>query len=143
MKETATIVSMEGKTITLTKTDAGACASCSSSAFCKAKDQLFTASNPQGFELNVGDRVDIYMPSGKTILSGFMLLILPLIFFLVFFILAKTLFGIADEGMRALIGIGGVAFGFLFSFAYSRLTRRTSMPEIVGIAEGENDCSSC
>jgi hypothetical protein len=45
--------------------------------------------------------------------------------------------------MRALIGIGGGAFCFLFSFAYPRRTRRTSMPEIVGIAEGENDCSSC
>jgi len=121
----------------VTRKDDGSCASCSSNAFCAVKDQTFTALNTKGLSLREGDRVEIYLPSGKTILSGFMTLIVPLIFFLVFFLLSGPVLGLTNEGAKVLAGIIGVAFGFLVSLLYSRLTQKKNMPEVIGIANDD------
>ena len=137
MKETATIISTEGKTATLTKTDQGACESCASSAFCSAKTQFFHAANPKSFALQPGDKVEVYIPSGKTVLAGFMLLIMPLMLFAVVFILSKSLFGIVNEGARAFLGLMGIAAGFGINYLYSKFRKNKTLPEILGFSAEE------
>jgi len=132
MTETATVHSIEGDIIKMGCGRAEGCASCSSS-FCSADTHLFEAINPKQLEIKTGDLVDIYIPPGKAIFAGFLVLIVPLLLFAAGYLITGSVVAGASEGIRAVIGIAGLAAGFLLSFAYSKKRKADSMPVIVSV----------
>ena len=110
-----------------------ACKSCSGNSFCNIKVREIEARLPGQLEIAVGDTVEIYLPPGKTIFAGFMVMILPLLLFGLFFYAAGGLLPSAGEGIKVLAGVGGLALGFLSSWLYARLTNRRNLPEITRI----------
>lgn len=130
MKETATVMKIENERLTLGCIETESCASCGAHGLCNVNARTFEAKNPQGLALKTGDKVEIYMPSGKTVGTAFLVLIVPLLLFILFFQLAGTLLGWESEGMRALAGIAGMASGFLISFLYSRGKHKKDLPVI-------------
>jgi len=121
----------DGKIVVGCSAENGSCASCAGHAFCSVKGRSYEVSNPENLSLAPGDFVDIYLPPGRTILTGFLVLIVPLLLFLLFFILSGRLFDIRDEGIRALAGLAGMAAGFAGTFLYSRKNRRITLPVIL------------
>ena len=112
--------------------DAGACKSCGGSAFCSVKERTFKAANSNNLDLKEGDEVSVFLPPGQTVLAAFMVMILPLLLFILFFIIGGRIFPSLSEGIKVLFGLVGLAGGFLISFIYSRLTRKTRVPVITG-----------
>ncbi|MBN2050150.1 MAG: SoxR reducing system RseC family protein [Spirochaetales bacterium] len=135
MTETAKIITIDGDTA-LVGCDAAsdACHSCAGSPFCNLKERTYEALVNPGINVTSGDRVRVYLPPGKTIISGFMVLILPLLLFLLFYFLSGRLLGLKDEGLRALCGVFGLFLGFGGSFFFARKNRKKHMPLIVGKA---------
>lgn len=134
MTETAIVRSLDGEVIKLACGHNEGCCSCSSS-FCSADTHLFEATNPKGFELKTGDTVDIYLPPGKTVMAGFLVLILPLLLFAAAYLISGQLIDDATEGSKAIFGLLGLAGGFFFSFSFSKKRKASSMPVIVSVKE--------
>lgn len=135
MTEKATVITSDGVTALLgCSIDSQTCKSCAGSPFCNVRERTYEAVIDPGVSVSEGDPVRVYLPPGKTILAGFMVLILPLILFLLFFTAAGRFFGVAGEGLKALFGVFGLGLGFLISFLFSRVTRKKNMPRIIGKA---------
>lgn len=134
MVETGIVNSVNGSIAEIGCGPNEGCESCSSS-FCSEEKRVFEAINSKGLELNTGDLVDVYLAPGKTVLAGFLVLIVPLILFGTGFLLAGSLINDATEGTQALFGLGGLAVGFYGSFAYSKKRREKSMPVIESIRQ--------
>ena len=132
MTETAVVRSIEGNIIKMGCEPAEGCSTCSSS-FCSAEKRVFEAINHKGLDIVEGDIVDVYLAPGKTVLAGFLVLIVPLLLFAAGYLLAGKLSSEASEGFRAVIGIAGLAAGFLLSFSYSRKQKAQNMPTIVAV----------
>ena len=131
MKDRATVRNIDGERVTLVcGTDAG-CTNCKAGSLCSAKTREVSAVNRRGITLHQGDTVEFFLPPGRTILAGFIVLILPLITFIAAFLAAGTLFPESGEGLRALIGLGGLAAGFGIGFLYNVFTKKKSVPEIL------------
>ena len=75
--------------------------------------------------------VEIEVPGGRAVLSGLLLLVVPLLLFLPFYHLPR-LFGLqAGEGLRVLCGLLGVAAGFLVNLIGPLRKKAQARPEIV------------
>ena len=135
MTETARVSNIDGRTVTIACAGKGTCKSCSSS-FCATDQRIFEASNTKGFNINVGDTVDVYLAPGKTVAAGFLVLIVPLILFMVGYSVSGRLFSATSEGIQALFGLVGLAAGFGLSFLYGKKKRASNMPEIIRVREG-------
>jgi sigma-E factor negative regulatory protein RseC len=83
----------------------------------------------------VGDTVEIYLPPGKTIFAGFMVMILPLLLFALGFFLLGLGLPESGEGARVLGGLAGLILGFGISWLYARLTKTRDLPLVTEIAE--------
>ncbi|MBN1686178.1 MAG: SoxR reducing system RseC family protein [Spirochaetales bacterium] len=132
MTETAIVKSIDGDTVKMGCGLSEGCSSCSSS-FCSAEKRMFEAVNPKGLQIERGDLVDIYIPPGKAVAAGFLVLIVPLLLFVAAYLVAGRVVSGASEGVQALFGLIGLAAGFLLSFAYSRKKKAAGMPVIVSI----------
>ncbi len=130
MKETATVLEIEGTSVLCKFHEQEGCKSCKN-IFCKADDRVFTAENRNGLEVHPGDTVVVYLQGGKTIQSTFIVLISPLILFVLFFLLAQRGLKIENEIVKIVFGFFGLALGFLVSFLVSRKGKKTSLPLIV------------
>ncbi len=114
-----------------------ACKSCSGSGFCNIKIREIEVRNPRNLEVHPGDTIEIYLPPGKTIFAGFLVMIFPLLLFGLFFMLTGRIFPGTGEGIRVLAGVAGITAGFLISWAYSKLTNSRNIPEIVKVTDQE------
>ena len=132
MIENGTVVQIEDSIVTLRAVDQEKCKSCSGS-FCQVKEKLIKARNRSSLPIAEGDLVEIFLPTGKTIFAGFMILIFPLILFALFYMLSKTLPGFQTEGRQVLAGLVGLSSGFGISYLLFRLNRNPEMPEIKNI----------
>jgi positive regulator of sigma E activity len=130
MKETATVLEIEGTSVLCKFHEQEGCKSCKN-IFCKAGDRVFTAENRNGLDVHPGDTVVVYLQGGKTIQSTFIVLIAPLILFILFFLLAQGGLKLENEIVKIGFGFIGLALGFLVSFLVSRKGGKTSMPLIV------------
>lgn len=131
MKEVGTVNRIEGESVYLECGDTSACQGCSAGAFCKTKGREIEALNSRRIPLNTGDKIEIYLPPGRTIFSGFIVLIFPLLTFIFAFVAAGSALPESDEGTRALFGIAGLAAGFGVSFLYNRLAKQRNFPEVI------------
>jgi len=130
VKETGTINRIEGRTIYLNCGTTATCKSCSAGSSCKTGERETAAQNIHNLSLKAGDAIEIYFPPGKTIFSGFTILIFPLLTFIGAFALAGSLFPGSDEGTQAVFGVLGLAAGFGISILFSRLTAHRNFPEV-------------
>lgn len=112
-----------------------ACENCHSSLFCNNKNQTFEVRNPDSLEIREGDFIRIYLPPGKTILASAMLFVLPLVFFPVFYLIAPF----DNVFIKAFIGIGGGALGFLCSYFYFRKKKLEMMPTAVSLEKNPQE----
>jgi sigma-E factor negative regulatory protein RseC len=130
VKETGTINRIEGRTIYLNCGTSAACKSCSAGSACKTNERETAALNNHNLNLKAGDTIEIYLPPGKTIFSGFTILIFPLLTFIGVFVLAGRLLPGSDEGTQAVFGVLGLAAGFGISILFNRLTAHRNFPEV-------------
>lgn len=131
MTEKARVIDIDGSKATVECYDHQGCGSCSS-AFCNVKSRTYQASIPNGLDVNNGDSVVVHLPPSKAIYAGFLVLILPLVLFLIGYVIAAPL---ESEALRLLVGLGGLAVGFLGVLLMSRI-RPPQLPQIVGLDGG-------
>lgn len=124
MKQKATVLENKGEEI-LVGCDKTACEGCHASFFCTNKNNAFEALNPKKIEVKEGDKVELDMPSGKTIKTIFLSLGLPLIMFLPGYFIGKLF--TSKELLLALWGFGFIALGFLISGLYFRARRKNTL----------------
>lgn len=110
-----------------------ACKSCSGNSFCNIKEREIEARLPDEIEAAVGDTVELYLPPGKTILAGFMVMIVPLLLFGLLFFLTGRVWPASGEGFRVLGGVFGLIGGFGLSWLYAKITNAHNLPRITGI----------
>jgi positive regulator of sigma E activity len=103
-----------------------ACEGCHAGLFCNSKGQTFQVKNPNGLEIKKGDYVRIFLPPGKTIFSSVLLFALPLALFPVFYLIMPS----SNEILRAVVGLGGSALGFLIAYLFFRKKKESLMPFI-------------
>ena len=133
MTETATVLKNNGSTVLLgCGIDSETCKSCAGSAFCNVRERTYEAVLDAGITVQPGDTVRVYLPPGKTILAGFMVLIVPLILFLLFYFAAERFLAVEGEGQKALAGVCGLFLGFLMSYLLNRRKHTKNMPRIIG-----------
>ncbi len=132
MTETAIVRRIDGDIIKLACGQNEGCSSCASS-FCSVDTHEFEAVNPKELRVEAGDLVDIYLPPGKTVLAGFLVLIVPLLLFAAGYLIAGELLPETGEGIQAVSGLGGLVVGFLLSFTYSKKRKAASMPVIISV----------
>jgi len=132
MLEKATVIKVDDDIITLACGDSEGCSSCAAHGFCGGvNDKTFEAWNAKKIELAPGSRVEVNLPTGKTIGSAFMVMIFPLLLFFVFFYAVKMLFGNPGEGLQVVGGLIGIASGFGINFLLNRNPKKKDLPEII------------
>ncbi len=136
MTETTRVVEVHPKEVVLGCITTS-CESCAGNSFCNIQGKTFTAINPKKFTLNPGDTVDVYLPTGKTITSGFMILMVPLILFLVGLLSTRFIIPGASEGVQALGGFIGLAIGFLIGYIFGQIKKNSYQPVIVSLHGAE------
>ncbi|MGM0431077.1 MAG: SoxR reducing system RseC family protein [Spirochaetota bacterium] len=132
MKETATVVAVHTDHVVLRCVSSG-CTSCAGGASCNAKGKTFTASKPEDMHLKPGDTVDVYLHPGKTIASGFMILVFPLGMFLFGLFAIQYWVQGSGEGLQAIGGFSGLLAGFGIAYLFGRLKKRTHQPVVTSV----------
>ncbi len=116
MKQSVTVINADDKNKIIVGCDKTACEGCKGSMFCRNKESYFAVDNPANIQVKNGDKVDIDLPGGKTVLSVFISLAFPLILFIPGYYIASIF--TTRIGFLFLGGILGIASGFLFAAIY-------------------------
>ena len=135
MYERASVVTVNADDTVTVMCTTEACSNCQAGAFCSTKGKTFTAHNDTGIPLHTGDTVELYLPPGKTIIAGFIALLVPILLFPVGYYLPSLVSHDIAEWVRIIAGIGGIALGFGISRTFSRLKSREYTPQITRILE--------
>ncbi len=135
MTEQARIIHCSNDIVTLACIDDGSCSSCAGKGFCNVQGKEFTAVNSLHLDIAPGDDVEIFLPPGKTIFSGFMVMMVPLITFGAGYVLSSSLMPGAGELYHAGGGFLGLAAGFFIAYLYGRVQKKRSQPEITRIVK--------
>jgi len=139
MIEKGKILNIKDKTVTLSCADlSGGCKSCKASSFCSVANHTFNAVNRKNIDLKSGDLVEIHLPTGRTIFSGFMVLIFPLILFIIFYLAGSHLFSLG-EGISTFLGISGLAVGFGITAFYNKINKLQNTPNITKLLDREQE----
>ncbi len=142
MTEKGTIKSIDNDKIVIGCGDSGACKSCGSSGFCSVKERTYEAVNNRDLDLSEGDVVTVFLPPGQTVFAAFLVMIVPLLLFVLGFILSGRIFSGAGEGLKVLCGLAGLCLGFLTSFLYSRRASRARFPQVVSVVSKQGTGNS-
>ena len=134
MKETAKVVKIDKDEIILCFTEHEGCKECSSS-FCSIKEKLFTAANPKKLNLEEGMLVRVFLEPRRTIGYSSLVLIVPLLLFVLFYIGSQRLLDLASEILEIGIGALGLARGFLLSYVVMKKHRESATPVIEEIVD--------
>ena len=130
MQETAIITGIEEDKITVKVVQDEHCASCDSH-MCKAEGREFVAVDNAGLDLTIGDCVRVYFSPGKTILAGFMVLIVPCILFILFYFVSGAILSTSSQMLQSLFGVIGLAAGFVLSLVLKKKRGKEDLPEII------------
>lgn len=135
MTEQGTVIEIDGTQITLRCREEAKCQSCTSGLCGARKGRTISAVNRSGLTLKAGDEVAVFVPTGKTIAAGFMVLIFPLLVFALFYFLTGPVTGIRSEAVSVLAGFIGLVLGFLVTFVLGKVRKERDMPVVVGPAD--------
>jgi len=133
MTEIGRVKRIDGDRVLLQCKALTSCHACGNGS-CNAKGRDLTAANSKAFKIEIGEYVEVYLPSSQAIFSGFLVFIFPLLLFFTTFLAMEKAFGFG-QGTAMLAGLGGLVLGFFFSYLvarrYARLPEitRTVMPE--------------
>ena len=137
MTQRGTVREVNGDRIVVGCGRSGGCKNCSST-FCDAEDEsVFEVANPDSFNVHTGDSVELYLAPGKTILAGFMVLVLPLMLFAALYLVVSRLS--QSDALRAVCGLVGLAAGFCVNFLLKGSKITGSMPVIRGVRRLDAD----
>lgn len=132
MKQTVTIEEIkDGKM--MAGCDKSLCEGCKASFFCTSKKASFQVLNPEEIELKEGDKAVIDMPPGKTLLTVFMSLGLPLLLFIPGYFIGSLIS--ESEGVKLLASLLAVALGFAIAAIFFRVKKDKYTPRIIGKEE--------
>jgi positive regulator of sigma E activity len=132
MTETTRVMEVNGQEAVL-GCITSSCSSCAGNSFCNVQGKTFTAINPKRFPIHAGDTVEVYLPPGKTIASGFMILMFPLLLFLAGLLGIRFFVPGSSEGLQALGGFLGMAVGFMIGYLFGRIKNASYQPVIVSL----------
>ena len=136
MKQSVTVINADDKNKIIVGCDKTACEGCKGSMFCRNKESYFAVDNPSNIDVKNGDKVDIDLPGGKTVLSVFISLGLPLLLFVPGYYIAAIF--TARIGLLFLGGIVGIAFGFLIAAIYFHFMGEKYVPTLDKKSEDAN-----
>ncbi len=138
MTEITKVVSIDNQEVTLGCITTS-CKACSGNSFCNIQGKTFTAINTEDLPIRIGDTVDVFLPPGKTIFSGFMVLMFPLLMFLAGLLGVRALVDNASEGLQALGGFIGLSGGFLIGYIFGQVKKKSYQPIITGIRSSQEE----
>ncbi len=141
MYEQASVISIRKDGMITVSCQTHSCENCKSGAFCGTRDKNFIAYNGTNTKLTVGDTVELFLPPGKTVLAGFMTLLVPVLLFPIGYHLPLLFNAGVQEGIQIIGGIVGIAIGFLVSRTFSKLKGKEYTPKIVRIIQTEEKMS--
>ena len=110
--------------------DRNQCEGCKGSVFCQRKDTKIEIKDDGSTPVEIGEKVVLDLPSGKTVFSVFMSLGFPLLMFPLFYFLGTLLTG--SEVKLFFIGIAGVAIGFAISALFFHFRKGEYEPKLIG-----------
>lgn len=116
--------------------------------FWRVKVQEFQALNPKGIELNESDAVEYYIPEKETILASFVILILPIIFFLICFFFLDFV-GINSDKIKTLLSLIVLFMSFFINKLFKKIGLKETLPTITkkidkeSIKKMKKECSNC
>mgnify|MGYP004658714049 FL=1 len=111
-----------------------ACNACHAQMFCNNKTQTqYPARNDNNLDLRVGDRVSLFLPPGKTILSTVLLFALPLMLFPLGYLASGLLPVYMNEVQKALCGLGAMALAFVVAAVVNTRNKRSLMPIVQSV----------
>lgn len=108
MTETARVVAINGKTVSVVPLNVEVCLGCSND-HCKSQGSVFTVKNRKKFDLKTGDEVRIGASPAHQVLQAVFSLGFPLLSGVLVYAAFPSLMPFAGAGLRA-----GVALGALF-----------------------------
>ncbi|MBN2440410.1 MAG: SoxR reducing system RseC family protein [Spirochaetales bacterium] len=131
MNEKATICEInEDKIRVMFSGDCGeSCHHCSQSNH----KQSILVSNTSGLNIKIGDHVEIFASQGRTILAAFLIFIVPLLLFIPFYFIGRSITGTNNELIPFLCGILGIGVGFLINVAIKKIRKNRDLPDIVRV----------
>jgi positive regulator of sigma E activity len=130
MKEFGIVQEIEGSTALVRCEANDGCKACGSADSCTVEGKEFNVTFGSEYQLAPGDTVEIFLPPGRTMMAGFMVLIFPLITFIGGFILVDAIAPEASEGVKSVAGLAGLGLGFLTSWVYSRIGKEKYVPRV-------------
>lgn len=142
MTQTARVTRIEGSLARITYREPEGDKARSSRRFWGVREAEFQALIPEGLELKPDDYVEILITPGKSVLSAFWVLLLPLLFFPLVYLLAEKLFpGRFSDPLKGLMGLVGVALGFALNFLAATINKKRGrewLPVITRIISRES-----
>ncbi len=131
MTERAIVREIHDDSVMVECVENSGCDGCSSS-FCNVNARTFRAAITPEIPVKTGDQVEVFVPPSRAILSGFFVLIFPLLLF----VGAYLAFGfLENEATQVGAGLGGLFSGF--GLVYLIGSRRPNdLPRIVRVYRG-------
>ncbi len=138
MTTQAFVKTIKANNTVLVGCDSSSCTGCHAQMFCNNKTFTeFLARNDNKIALKEGDKVNLFLPPSKTILSTVLVFALPLALFPVGYFVGSYLNHFLAtpllEVQKALVGLGFMALAFVIAALISAKNKRSLMPVITGV----------
>lgn len=130
MREFGIVQEIDGLTALVRCEANEGCKACGSAGSCSVEGKEFSARFEPDVNLSPGDTVEIFLPPGRTMMAGFMVLIFPLMTFIGGFLVVGAILPEATEGVKSVAGLVGLGLGFLTSWIYSRVGKDKYVPRV-------------
>jgi len=118
--------------------------------FWGVKRRSFSVTNTKGLKLERGDFVEIFLPTGRTVLQSMIVFLLPLILFPVAYGLAVVFVPGNGDGVLFLVGFGALLLGFPLGDFLCRIVgavapnvSKVLISENVLKSDGSSKCGVC
>jgi len=110
----------------------------------RSKPRSFPVANTRGLELGRGDIVEIFLPTGRTVLQSMITFLLPLLLFPVAYGIIAVLAPGAGDGILFLVSFGALLLGFpLVAFLCRILGARAPTISRVLVDENSSKPDGC
>jgi len=117
------------------------------SGFWGPERRNFLVTNTRGLELKRGDFVEIFLPTGSTVLQSAVTFLLPLILFSAVYGTARAILPETGDGILFLVGFGALLLGFPLGSFLCRILG-VKFPNVLKVLAAKRaleseDCSGC
>lgn len=133
MREIGIVTRIEGDRVLVECKPSAACQGCKGE-LCAVKNRSIPVQNTHHIPVQVGDRVEISVPSIQALSAGFQVFGIPLLLFVAFYLSSGSVFPQASEGTRIGLGLLGLGLGFLGMFFWGK--KSASLPVLEKRLEG-------